>query len=158
MKRERIYCAVCKKSCAGLKPTLGDGSILFPYHHISALDGFTKPCPGELIPGLFDLVDITPNGIFEINTKDDREIGKRVIELSPKRFGKTTRTMEELTKIINTQAQEIERLEGEIRELRWALAVCQAEAQDGLSGQGDWQVIISTCERILEGKDDHAQE
>lgn len=53
---------------------------------------------------------------------------------------------------------EIERLEGEIRELRWALAVCQAEAQDGLVGQGDWQVIISTCERILEVKDDHAQE
>jgi hypothetical protein len=51
-KLPRIICPICKKKVSGIKPKGGDGSALYPHYHISALDGYTNPCPG-----IFNLIE-----------------------------------------------------------------------------------------------------
>lgn len=42
-----VECPICHKILSGRVPKGGDGTCLFPFKHISALDGYTNPCPGS---------------------------------------------------------------------------------------------------------------
>ena len=50
--REIVECPICRARVAGVIPKGGDGTALRPWKHISALDGYTNPCPG-----VYELVD-----------------------------------------------------------------------------------------------------
>lgn len=53
MKKRKYYlairCPVCSKLLAGVYPKGGDGTALVPWNHVSALDGYTNPCPGSFM-------------------------------------------------------------------------------------------------------------
>ena len=48
-----VECPVCRKVLSGRIPKGSDGTCVFPFKHISALDGHTNPCPGT-----YELVDL----------------------------------------------------------------------------------------------------